>query len=69
MTTFMRWMLWFAWLAASAWLWRAGVMGVGSALMVASASLLLFAFPASVHRRRRSALRYIEMGKQPVGLP
>ena len=69
MTTFMRWVLWFAWLAASAWLWRTGVMGAGSALMFATASLLLFAFPVSVHRRRRSALQYIEMGKQPMGSP
>lgn len=69
MTTWVRWMLWMAWLAASLWLWRTGVLGTGGALVFAAASMLLFAFPGTVHRRRRSALRYIEMGKQPMGSP
>jgi hypothetical protein len=69
MMTWVRWMVWMAWLAASAWLWRTGVLSAGSALMFAAASFLLFAFPGTVHRRRRSALQYIEMGKQPVESP
>jgi hypothetical protein len=69
MTTLMRWVLWVAWLAAVSWLWHTGALGTGSALTAFAASLLLFAWPGHSHRRRRSALRYIEMGKQPVGLP
>ncbi|RST49169.1 hypothetical protein [Variovorax sp. MHTC-1] len=69
MTTLTRWVLWVAWLATVSLLWLAGALGIGSALATGVASLLLFAWPGHSHRRRRSELRYIEMGKQPVGLP
>jgi hypothetical protein len=68
MTIWMRTLVWVAWLAAVGWLWRAGELGTGGALACALLSLLLFAVPGVVHRRRRSSLQYVEMGKQPVGL-
>jgi hypothetical protein len=55
------------WLAAVGWLLVGGSIGTGAALASALLSLLLFALPGSV-RRRRSGLRYVEMGKEPVGL-
>ena len=69
MTTWMRWVLLVAWLATVGWLWSAGALGIANSVILGLASLVLFAMPAAPARRRRSALRYIEMGKQPVGLP
>jgi hypothetical protein len=68
MTTWLRWMLWVACLATVTWLWLAGALGIGAALMTGAGSLLLFALPHQGHRKRRTALQYIEMGKQPIGL-
>ena len=67
MTTWMRMVLWVAWLAAVSWVWHEGVLGGASALAASALSLVLFI--PTTHRRRRTALRYVEMGKQPVGLP
>lgn len=68
MTTLMRGVLGLVWLAGVSWLWELGALGTGSALTVGALSLLLFVWPGSASRRRRSALRYVEMGKQPMGL-
>lgn len=68
MTTWMRWMLWVVCLATVAGLWHAGALSAFAAVATGAASLLLFAWPAHPHRRRRTALQYIEMGKQPLGL-
>ncbi|OUM00962.1 hypothetical protein [Variovorax sp. JS1663] len=66
MMTWLRWVLWVVCLATVASLWLAGALGTGAALATGGGSLLLFVWPG--HRRRRTALRYIEMGKQPIGL-
>jgi len=68
MTTWMRGVLWLVWLAGVSWLWELGALGTLSALTAGALSLLLLAWPVSASRRRRSALRYVEMGKQPMGL-
>jgi len=68
MATWMRWMLWVACLATVAWLWHAGALGAGTALATGATSLLLFVWRSHPHRKRRTALQYIEMGKQPIGL-
>jgi hypothetical protein len=67
MTTWTRGVLWVVWLAAVGWLWAGGSLGTGAALAAGVLSLLLFALPGAV-RRRRSGLQYVEMGKEPVGL-
>jgi hypothetical protein len=64
----MRGVLWLVWLAGVSWLWAAGALGTGMALTMGALSLLLFLVPHGVGRRRRSALRYVEMVKQPVSL-
>ncbi|RZL89795.1 MAG: hypothetical protein EOP82_18030 [Variovorax sp.] len=69
MTTWMRMVLWVAWLVTVSWFWHGGVLGTASALAASALSLVLFVWPPATHRRRRTALRYVEMGKQPVGLP
>jgi len=68
MTIWMRGMLWLVCLAAVGWFWHAGALRGGGALAGALLSLLFFVLPGVVHRRRRSSLQYVEMGKQPVGL-
>ena len=69
MANLTRWVMFVVWLAVVGWLWHAGTAGTSMAVAMSVLSLLVFAWPAHGHRRRRSALRYIEMGKQPVGLP
>lgn len=68
MTTWMRWMLCVACLATVGWLWHAGALSAFSALATGAACLLLFAWPGHAQRKRRTALQYIEMGKQPIGM-
>jgi hypothetical protein len=68
MTTWMRGMLWIVWLAVTGWLWHGGALGTVAALASAAVGLVVVALPAAAGRRRRSGLRYVEMGKQPVGL-
>lgn len=58
-----------AWLAGVGWLWHADVLRPGSSLLLGAAGIVLFAWPTGSARRRRSALQYVEMGKQPLGLP
>ena len=67
MLTWLRWVLWVVCLATVASLWLSGALGTGLALLTGAGSLLLFFWP-SPHRRRRTALQYIEMGKQAIGL-
>ncbi len=69
MTTLTRWVVWVAWLATVSLFWGANFFGAGTALALSAAGLALFAWPGHSHRRRRTALRYIEMGKQPMGSP
>ena len=68
MTTWMRWMLWMVCLATVSWLWHVGALSAVPALATAAASFLLFAWPGHGQRKRRTALQYIEMGKQPIGM-
>jgi hypothetical protein len=68
MTNWMRWMLCVACLATVGLLWHVGALSAVPALATGAASLLLFAWPAHGQRKRRTALQYIKMGKQPIGL-
>ena len=68
MTGWMRGGLLMVWLAALGWLWMAGALGTLSVVAAASLGLVLALRPGAWHRRRRSGLRYVEMGKAPVGL-
>ncbi len=68
MTTWMRWMLWVVCLATVGWLWHVDALSAVPALATAAASFLLFAWPGHGQRKRRTALQYIEMGKQPIGM-
>ncbi|MBU1357255.1 MAG: hypothetical protein KKC79_03315 [Gammaproteobacteria bacterium] len=68
MTNLTRWGLWAIWIAATAWLWNEGALTAGLAWTAGAASLLVFALPVQSHRRRRSELRYVEVGKQPMEL-
>lgn len=68
MTTLMRGVLWAVWLIGVGWLWTHGDLGVGGALLIGAMSLLVFLWPHTAGRRRRTELRYVEMGKQPMGL-
>ena len=67
MLTKLRWVLWVVCLATVASLWLAGALSTAAALATGAGSLLFFFWPNG-HRRRRTALQYIEMGKQPIGL-
>jgi hypothetical protein len=67
MTNWLRNVLWMVWLAGVGWLWHGGSLGAGAALLAGALSLVLFILPGAVHRRRRTSLQYVEMGKQPVG--
>lgn len=67
MTTPLRLVLWIVWCGAMGWLWWAHWMSTGPALTACALGLVLFAWPASTARRRRSGeLRYVEMAKQPI---
>lgn len=70
MATLFRILLWLAWLAGAGWLWQAGKLGTASALALGALSLVVFAWPGSVARRRHAGreLRYVEMGKEPMSL-
>ena len=68
MTTWLRGVLWVVWLASATWLWLVGALGAGGALAAGVLSLVLFVWPGAGHRRRRSELQYVEMGKAPVSL-
>ncbi|MDM0012222.1 hypothetical protein QTH87_07200 [Variovorax sp. J22P168] len=51
------------------WLWMVGALGAVAVGVAALAGLVVLALrPGAWHRRRRSGLRYVEMGKAPVGL-
>ena len=67
MTTWLRGVLWVVWLASTIWLWHVGALGAGGALATGVLSFVLLMWPVA-HRRRRSALQYVEVGKEPVGL-
>lgn len=69
MTTTVRMALWLAWLGTVGALWGVGILGTATALAAGALSLVLFAWPGTTTRRRSRSLQYVEMGKQPVGLP
>ncbi len=59
-----RFLLWLAWIAGAGWSWHTGLLHTGAALALGALSLVVFAWPASVARRRGSGeLRYVDMGK------
>jgi hypothetical protein len=68
MTIWMRALLWLVWLAVVGWSWHAGALGSGGALAAVLLSVAVLMLPGAFHRRRRTGLQYVEMGKQPVGL-
>jgi hypothetical protein len=68
MTTLIRGVLLVLWLAGVSWLWLAGALSPSAALLSLALGVALLAWPLASSRRRRSALRYIEMGKRPVSL-
>jgi hypothetical protein len=68
MTTLMRGVLCLVLLAVVTWLWHAGALGTGMALAACLLSAVVLVWPGAAHRRRRSTLQYVEMGKEPVGL-
>ena len=59
--------VWVAWLAGAGWFWHAGKIGTASAIALAALSLVVFAWPSSIARRRHNELRYVDMGKEPTG--
>lgn len=70
MTYLIRLLLGVAWIAGIAWLWHADMLRPLSAVLAGAAGLVLVAWPTGNARRRRSAaLQYVEMSKQPLGLP
>ena len=69
MTNLIRLLLGVAWLAGVGWFWHVDLLRPASALLAVAAGLVLIAWPGGAARRRRSALQYVEMGKQPLGLP
>ena len=70
MATLIRFLLWLSWLAGAGWLWHADELGTGAALALGALSLVVFAWPGSVARRRHgdAELRYVEVGKEPMTL-
>ena len=66
MALLLRWVSWLAWAAVVLWSWRAGMLAPSGALVALAVACALSAWRAGPPRRRRSALRYVEMGKQPV---
>lgn len=69
MTILIRLLLGVVWLAGLGWLWHADLLRPASALLAGAAGMVLIAWPGGAARRRRGALQYVEMGKQPLGLP
>lgn len=67
MAILFRILVWLVWLAGAGWLWHAGTFGTATALALGALSLVVFAWPASVARRRHDELRYVDMGKEPTG--
>lgn len=67
MMTWMRGVLLLVWLASVGLFWEMNAIGTGGALAASALGLAAAVWPWTA-RRRRSALRYVEMGKQPVGL-
>jgi beta-lactamase superfamily II metal-dependent hydrolase len=69
MAILVRILLWLAWVASVSWLWHAGTLGTATSLALGALSLVVFAWPASIARRRSSSeLRYVDVGKEPAGL-
>ncbi|MDN6885771.1 hypothetical protein QMO14_19455 [Variovorax sp. CAN2819] len=66
MAILVRILLWFFWLASVGWLWHAGKLGTATAIALAALSLVVFAWPVSIARRRHDELRYVDMGKEPT---
>ena len=67
MTTPLRLVLWIVWCGAMGGLWWAQWIGLGPVLAACALGLVLFAWPVSTARRRRSGeLRYVQMAKQPM---
>jgi hypothetical protein len=60
-------LLWLAWLFVVGWFWHADRFGTATAIALAALSLVVFAWPGSIVRRRHGELRYVDMGKEPVG--
>lgn len=54
-------------LATTAWAWHGALLGAAAAWGVSATALVLCLWPTS-SRRRRSALRYVEMAKDPVSV-
>ena len=67
MAILVRILLWLAWLSAVGWFWHAGKFGTATAIALAALSLVVFAWPVGVARRRHDELRYVDMGKGPTG--
>jgi hypothetical protein len=67
MEKLVRILLWVAWLAGVGWFWHVGKLGTATSLALGALSLVVFAWPVSIARRRDSALRYVDMGKEPTG--
>ena len=67
MAILVRILLWVAWLAGVGWFWHAGTLGAATSIALAALSLVVFAWPGSVARRRHNELRYVDMGKEPTG--
>jgi hypothetical protein len=67
MAILVRILLWVAWLFGVGWFWHAGTLGTAASLALAALSLVVFAWPGSIVRRRHRALRYVDMGKEPTG--
>jgi len=63
MAILVRILVWLAWIAGAGWLWHAGVLGNGTSLALGALSLVVFAWPGSIARRRDGELRYVDMGK------
>jgi hypothetical protein len=67
MAILVRILLWFSWLAAAGWFWHAGKVGTATAIALGALSLVVFAWPSGIVRRRHNELRYVDMGKEPTG--
>ena len=66
MLTLVRIVAWMVCAVDLGWLWRDGSLGAGSALAALALGSALAVWRAGPARRKRSELRYVQMGKQPV---